>query len=464
MKEIATNIAGKSGILVDSTQEVVMAKRTSEERRVEFYRRSLRGETYAAIAQDCEVSLECVRYWCQKQKKGQGIKSQWHHPKHGLLSQFHASVIEHITDLRKQHPRWGPISLRMHLDEELKLKGKRLPSPASIGRFLHADPANRRNKRKPPELPEVTLTHTHQRWEMDFKVKIHLKSGETVQLHTVTDPFSGAQIGANLYLSASGASRVPLVDVQATLRACFTEWGTLPEEIQTDGESILVATAGELPTPFTLWLAGLGVGHRRISPGRPTQNGSVERGHRTLNDYCLYGQLHRSLPDLQTYLNQCRIELNGRYPSRAKGCGGQPPLSAHPELLHPLRAYHPAYEQILFDLSKADALLATCQIERKVGKTGQISLGGNHEYYLVGRAFARQLVQIRFDPATRNFVASLPGEDGNLQEIKRWHARHLEVHHLLWPGDPPPTHCPQQLALPFTLSDILILHSKKVNC
>ena len=114
-----------------------MGERTSEGQRVEFYRRNLRGETYAVISQTSGVSLECVRYWCQKQKKGLGIKSQWHIPKRGALSQFHATVIQRITDFRKQHPRWGPISLRIHLDNELDLKGKRLPSPASIGRFLH---------------------------------------------------------------------------------------------------------------------------------------------------------------------------------------------------------------------------------------------------------------------------------------------------------------------------------------
>jgi hypothetical protein len=437
-----------------------MAERTSEGQRHEFYRRNQRGESYAAIGQASGVSLECVRYWCQKQKKGQGVKSEWHLPKRGVLSQFDAGVIQSIHDLRKQHPRWGPISLRMHLEDELDLKGKRLPSPASIGRLLHEDPANRRAaKTKPPELAPVTLTHAHQRWEMDFKVKIHLPSGPTLQLHTVTDPFSGAHIGAYLYVSAPDTSRVPLLDVQTTLRACFSEWRTLPEEIQTDGEPVLAATAGELPTPFTLWLAGLGVGYRRIAHARPTQNGSVEREHRTLHDYSLCGQLHRSPADLQSYLQQCRVELNTRYPSRAKGCGGQPPLRAHPELLHPLRHYHPALEELLFDLSKTDALLAACQLERKVGKTGQITIAGAHEYYLVGRDFARRWVQVGFDPVTRHFVAYLPDPQGRPNEIKRWPARNLEPSQLLWPGEPLRIHCPQQLSLPLALDKFCMHHS-----
>jgi hypothetical protein len=254
------------------------------------------------------------------------------------------------------------------------------------------------------------------------------------------------------------------LDVQATLRACFTEWKTLPEEIQTDGEPILAATSGELPTQFTLWLAGLGIHYRRISPGRPTENGSVERGHRTLNDYALQGQLQRSPADLQRYLNQCRAELNTRYPSRAKGCAGQPPLRAHPELLEPLRVYRPECEELLFDLSKTDALLAACVLERRVGQTGQITIGGKHEYYSVGRAWARQFVQVRFDPVARYFVASHTDAAAQLQEIQRWPARNVAAHQLLWPGDPIFEHCPQQLALAFNWDHSFCQNAEKVDC
>jgi hypothetical protein len=136
-----------------------MAERTSEGQRVEFYRRHVQGQTYAEIAQGCGVSLECVRYWCQKQKQGQGVQSRWHLPKRGVLSQFDPPVIQRIRDLRQQHPRWGPISLRLHLAEQPDLLGKCLPSPASIGRFLHADPANRRRpKSSPPRLPALATS------------------------------------------------------------------------------------------------------------------------------------------------------------------------------------------------------------------------------------------------------------------------------------------------------------------
>jgi hypothetical protein len=34
--------------------------------------------------------------------------------------------------------------------------------------------------------------------------------------------------------------RVKMEEVRAVLRTCFARWGTLPDEIQTDGETVLV--------------------------------------------------------------------------------------------------------------------------------------------------------------------------------------------------------------------------------
>jgi hypothetical protein len=294
----------------------------------------------------------------------------------------------------------------------------------------------------------MVLTHVHQKWQMDFKVRIHLKGGETVQLHTVTDSFSNAHIGAFLYRSKRNTSRVPYMDVQTTLRACFTEWGTLPDAIQTDGEPILAAAVGELPTRFTLWLAGLGIAHYKIASGKPTQNGSVERDHRTIYDYALFGQQHRCMSELQTYLHKCRHKLNKRYPSRSKRCGRKPPLIAHPELLVPLRAYQPQLEEVLFDLNKVDALLAQCRLERKVGKTGQITIGGMHETYCVGRAYARQYVHVRFEPSTRDYVAFVSNQKESLEEVKRFPARNISVNDILWRDMPERMICPQQMAFP----------------
>jgi transposase InsO family protein len=427
-----------------------MARQTTPEERSEYYRRNVRGETYEQIAAECNVSMECVRYWCRKQKRGQGVHSHWHIPTRGELSQFDDRVRQRIVELRDTHPRWGPVSIRIQLALEEAFADQVLPAPASIGRFLHSFPRYRRQtKPKRARAIGVPLTQTHQRWQIDFKSYIRLGNGQTVQLHDVSDPFSGAHLAARVYRAASPNSRrVPLEDVRATLRVSFSEWATLPDEIQTDGEPILAGKAGEdYPTLFRLWLVGLGVTYRVITPGKPTQNGSVERDHRTTHDYTLVGPTYADLDQLQHQLDADRRLLNEVYPSRAKGCAGQPPLQAHPELRTPRHAYHPELEREWFDLRRVDAFLATQHWERRVSKTGQITLGGQHAYYTLSRQYAGQIVQITFDPVDRTFVASLSDEFGHPYELKRWPARGLSAEDILGPLPLPPA--PIQLPLLF---------------
>jgi transposase InsO family protein len=267
----------------------------------------------------------------------------------------------------------------------------------------------------------------HERWQMDWKVGIRLGGGEYVHLATVRDPFGAAFIALDLYRVPTKRARVSEAAVRITLRRAFAEWG-LPDELQTDGEPTLNSQSGDqFPSRFQLWLIGLGVRHRRIRPGVATDDAEVERAHRTIYEYAFQGNLEKTVLQVQQTLQVARQELNGEYPSRAHGCQHQPPLQAHPELLQPKRRFDPLREENFFDLARVDAYLAGLSWERKVGKLGQINLGGEHETYSVGRAYARQFVTVRFDCADRTYVAY----DAQNQEIRRWPARNLSVAEIL---------------------------------
>lgn len=278
---------------------------------------------------------------------------------------------------------------------------------------------------------------------IDFKVDIQLSSGQWVHLYTARDPVGAAFVGAKLYPSAGKKAHVTCQRVQEFLRDSFAQSGC-PKEIQTDWEQVLRPASGDnYPSSFTLWLVGLGIQHVDARPGVPTDDSEVERSHRTLYDYALVDYLDEPLDQLQMILPVACRELNYEYPSRAHGCQACPPVVAHPELLQPPRRFDPQLELTYFDLARVDAYLATFTFERKVAKTGQISLGWNHTRYSVGRPWAGQIVSIRFDPSDRCFVVS--HQD---QLICRCKPKNLDIEDIVGFSTSTPCPIPQQLSLP----------------
>ncbi|MDD3826855.1 MAG: integrase core domain-containing protein [Anaerolineae bacterium] len=431
-----------------------MATRTTPVQRQRFCDRHQNGQTYEAIAASEGVSPWTVRYWCRRERDGRSVRTVYRREPAGLLRRFDPKVRYCLLRLRLEHPRWGPNRLLAKLRKRPSLRGLPLPSEASIGRYLHQWPRFRRPSKQAvarhrPNQP----TQVHQRWQTDFKLGIAMKNGTWANLYTVRDPFGEACIGAFVF-PAGPMEHTPLpVDleqVRSTLRTCFARWGTLPDEIQTDGEAVLVGhPAAPFPTVFTLWLKGLGIEHLVIRPGRPTDNAEVERCHRTVTDYAIVGNEGEEMVQLQQVLDEAVYELTYELPSRAKGCKGQPPISAHPELLQPRRPYQPDHELALFDLQRVDAYLATFTWQRTIGKTGQTEIGRYR--YSVGRTHARQQVKVHFSPNDRHFVFS-DSADPEV-EICRRPAKGLDVSDLTGLAPWPTGLGIQQLPLPLFIPE-----------
>ena len=435
-----------------------MGKHTTPTQRRTFYELHEQGLSYPEIADQYGVSKECVRYWCRRQRDGGSCETTYHKEPTGILSRFDWKVRYYVLRLRLQHPRWGPGSILYHLQKHPSLQGLALPSRAQIGRYLHQWPRFRRKPKKKVEntRPDPPVD-VHQRWQLDFKVNIALEEDTAVDLHTVRDPVGEVCIDAVLHATEqvnTRTKRVPMEDARSTLRHSFDSWNTLPDEVQTDGESTLVTSAEDgFPSTFTLWLKGLGITHLVTRSGKPTDNAEVERCHRTINDYAIVGNEKHSVRELQSILDNAVLELAFDLPSRAEGCAGRAPLEAHPQLLEPRHPFRAQHELALFDLQRVDTFLSTFTWTRKVGQTGQIGIGGRHTYYSAGRAYAGQEIAVRFDPADRHFVFYIPKPEKDkldqeeLQEIGRRPARNLEVEDLTGLATWPAGLVPQQLPL-----------------
>ena len=432
-----------------------MAKSTTPEQRQMFYRKHQTGQSYQQIADEYGLSREVVRKWCRRQRSGRDVETRYDRNPAGILSEFDPLVGYVILRLRLAHPHWGPHRIRDHLKRRPSLRGLALPSPATIGRYLRQWSRFRRpqpTQSQVPQRPQVV----HECWQLDFKTGIALADDSQVNLHTVRDPVGEVCISAAI-TPAGRAGHAPLqatlADVQTTLRAGFLRWGTLPDAIQTDHQALFVAQAEDpFPSRFTLWLVGLGIEHRLIQPGQPTQNAAVERAHRTLHDYAIVGNEQLSAADLHQVVEQAVYDLAFEFSSRAKHCHGQAPVVAHPDLLQPRRPFHAEQELARFDLSRVHAHLASFIWRRKVQKNGQISLGGSRLRYSVGKAYAEQTVRIRFDPTDQCFVFYPDGPDtappDPTSEIRRRLALNLQIAELT--GLVIETSGPQQLPLPFT--------------
>ena len=423
-----------------------MTVRTMPEQRRRFFEQHQRGVTYAEIAEQFGLSKECVRYWCRRQRDGLGCETRFWRRRRGLLRQFDPKVRFAILRLRLEHPRWGPNRILHRLKKRASVRGLRLPSEASIGRYLHQWRRFRRKpKKKPVRETAPAPTRAHQRWQIDFKVGISLNDGHKVNLHSVRDPVGEAYIGEYVFPTGKRQRRVQMEEVRTVLRRCFATWQTLPEEVQTDGESVLIGPHRDsFPSVFTLWLRGLGIEHRVIQ--NVSSNAAVERCHRTIHDYAVIGNQDRSCSQLQQELLQAVHELNTELPSRAAGCAGNTPLAAHPELLCPRHPFRPEWELARFDLRRVDDYLSQLSWKRVVAKNGVVQLGGKHCRYSLGRGFCGWEVEVRFDPKDRNFVFFDPQAPSH--PIKRLPVKELERNDLMGLTDCPVALGPQQLALP----------------
>ncbi len=383
---------------------------TEAERR-RIYQGRLQDKTLTEIAVELQRSVHVVRKWWRRirDEDVQGLRTRKPGPPgRGILSQFDARVGQRAVSLKHQHRGWGANRVLVEMSRDPALSGLTLPQRSRLSEFfkVRCPECVAKHQPRPVASPGPSpATGVHEVWQLDNQEKIELQDGEIAVICSIRDPFGAAMIASQAFAAKTAKHwrKLDWTEIRQVLRAGFSEWHTLPDQVLTDNELVLAGAPGDpFPSKLTLWLRGLGVKHARIRPHRPTDQPHVERNHRTLDNFTMDKMSRASVPSLQQALDRERQTYNAHFPSRASDCTGRPPLTVHPELLQPRRPYQLDGELALFDLQRVFDYLATFTFERRVSANGTISLGRN--FYSLGRLQAGKTLYVHCDPIKREWV------------------------------------------------------------
>jgi len=384
-----------------------MKRQTSIEERWQMLELANDGLTDAQIAKRTGWSQRTVRKWRRKGQRGgrAALASQMGRPRSGAMGSFSEKLRASMYNMRRQYPGRGLDTVVAEMKDDPQWNGQPMPSRATVGRYLREQGLTRAYQRH-SQLPDVQpqqASGPHEVWEMDARGHGPVPDVGIISLINLNDRGSRARLLS--YPCQVGQERWQrhpnTEDYQLALRLAFLKWG-LPLRLQVDRASVFHDNLSKSPFPtrLHLWLLALGVSLSFGRPHQPRDQAITERSHQLWASQVLEGQRYDSWQALYDALDQRRDFLNCRLPCAS--LASQPPLQAYPEAMHSGRTYRPEWEAQMLDLSRIYDYLAHGHWFRLVSKDGTISLG--KQVYYVGRPFARQQVELSFDPADQHLV------------------------------------------------------------
>jgi transposase InsO family protein len=337
--------------------------------RAEFVVKAMQdGVNMSALCREYHISRKTGYKWLKRyQEQGRaGLEDRSRRPA-GHPNQTPAVLERVILEARALHPAWGGRKLKRWLEN----KGwTELPAPSTITAILRRhgclDPAEGIRHRP---FTRFEMEDPNQLWQMDFKGKFPLVTGQECHPLTVLDDHSRFLIGLKACPNETHQT------VSTHLTSLFRLYG-LPERMLMDNGSPWGDDASMPYTIFTVWLLRLGI---RVSHGRPYHpqtQGKTERFNRSLQAELLNHARFASLARCQAAFDDWRGLYNLERPHEALDL--EPPASRYqpssrlfPETLPPLQ-FPPG------------------AIVRRVNQSGKISF--QNRPWRVGKAFRGQAV------------------------------------------------------------------------
>jgi putative transposase len=187
-------------------------------------------------------------------------------------------IVSAVLDTRIEIPAWGAKKVLAYLRDqeperdwpavsvahEWMRRAGLVTVPTSTRRFPH-----------PGKPPAVRIERPNQQWSTDFKGHFRTRDRRYCYPLTVADSYSRMILGCDALRAISEEGVWPV------FVRLFREYG-LPETILSDNGTPFSSNSVRRLSKLSVRWIRLGITPRLIEPGKPQQNGSHERMHRTL--------------------------------------------------------------------------------------------------------------------------------------------------------------------------------------
>lgn len=234
-------------------------------------------EPVAAVCRRFGVSRKSGYKWLERYRSEgiAGLSDRSRAPLHHA-GEVSAETAERCLSVRRAYPTWGPLKVRAYLVR--RSPDLVVPAASTIGALFDRaglTVKRRRRRRVPPGAPFAACGAANDTWCMDFKGWFLTGDGTHCEPWTLQDAHSRYLLRCQVVPKTDGAHVWPV------LEAAFREFG-LPRRLRSDnGAPFASGGAGGL-SQLSIKIIKAGVTPERIRPGKPQQNGRLERLHLTL--------------------------------------------------------------------------------------------------------------------------------------------------------------------------------------
>lgn len=235
-------------------------------------------ETVTALCGRFGLSRKTGYKWLERYRRDgiAGLSEQSRAPRtHPQL--VTAAIAERCLAVRRAHPTWGPVKVRAWLERDDSTTA--WPAASTIGGLFDREglTVKRKLRRRcpPASAPFAGCGSPNAVWCIDFKGWFLTGDGTHCEPLTLSDAYS------RYLLRCQALGRNDSEHVWPVLDAAFREFG-LPLRLRSDNGPPFASTGAGGLSRLAVKVIKAGVRPERIAPGKPQQNGRLERLHLTL--------------------------------------------------------------------------------------------------------------------------------------------------------------------------------------